>query len=131
MKTNVQNYSLLNLEPLEPSTKLFVGETLGLSGCEASFNRLAANEAAPFVHAHKNNEELYIFTAGSGFFYLDGEEFAIRSGSLIRVAPAAKRAWKAGAEGLEFLCLQTEEGSLHQATRQDGIICEEQPSWSK
>ncbi|WP_346355255.1 cupin domain-containing protein [Azotosporobacter soli] len=132
MKNNANNYSLLNLDERDSAAKLFVGESLQLSGCEVSFNRLAAGEAAPFVHAHKKNEELYIITAGSGLFYLDGEEIAIRSGSLIRVAPAASRAWKAGDNGMEFICIQTEAGSLHQATRQDGIICDaEQPSWAK
>lgn len=131
MKTTAQPYSLLQLDELEGSAKKFVGAALGLSGCEASFNQLQPGDAAPFVHAHKKNEELYIITAGNGLFYLDGEELPIRAGSLLRVAPAAKRAWKAGDQGLEFICIQAEQGSLQQATRQDGILCDEQPSWTR
>ncbi len=32
------------------------------------------------------NEELYIVLKGSGIFYMDGDEFPIQEGSLIRVA---------------------------------------------
>jgi hypothetical protein len=37
---------------------------------------------------------------------MDGEEFPIQEGSLIRVAPDGERAWKAGAEDLYFICIQ-------------------------
>ena len=39
-------------------------EALNLTGCEVSINELAANVSVPFVHAHKQNEELYIITDG-------------------------------------------------------------------
>ena len=32
---------------------------LGLTGCEISINELPAKAAVPFVHAHKQNEEVY------------------------------------------------------------------------
>ena len=34
-------------------------ETLGLTGAEISINQLPAGAGVPFVHAHKNNEEIY------------------------------------------------------------------------
>ena len=52
--------------------KRFIGSDLGLTGCEASLNRLPAGKGMPFVHAHKKNEELYIVLKGSGVFHVDG-----------------------------------------------------------
>jgi mannose-6-phosphate isomerase-like protein (cupin superfamily) len=109
--------------------KYFLGENLGLTGCEVSLNRLPAGKGMPFVHAHKKNEELYIVLRGSGIFYADGEEFPIREGSLIRVAPEGERAWKAGDEDLYFICIQAAAGSLTQATLEDGIRLPVKASW--
>lgn len=111
--------------------KYFIGSDLGLTGCEVSLNRLPALKAAPFVHAHKQNEELYIFTGGNGTFFVDGQEFPIQEGSIIRVAPAAQRAYVAGDQDLYFICIQAQQGSLVQATRGDGIILETKASWMK
>lgn len=109
--------------------KYFIGENLGLTGCEVSLNRLPAGKGMPFVHAHKKNEELYIVLRGNGTFFVDGEEFPIQEGSLIRVAPAGERAWKAGSEDLYFICIQAEAGSLTQATLEDGIRLATTTSW--
>ena len=37
-------------------------QTLGLTGAEVSFNSLPAGVSVPFVHSHKENEEIYIIT---------------------------------------------------------------------
>ena len=34
-------------------------EALDLTGAEISINRLPAGAGVPFVHSHKNNEEIY------------------------------------------------------------------------
>ena len=47
-KTNVGN---------EDRTELH--ETLSLTGAEVSINTLPAGASVPFVHSHKNNEEIY------------------------------------------------------------------------
>jgi uncharacterized cupin superfamily protein len=109
--------------------KCFVGNNLGLTGCEVSLNRLPAGKAMPFVHAHKKNEELYIITGGNGTFFVDGHEFPIQEGSLIRVAPAGARCWKAGDKDLYFICVQAQEGTLTQATLDDGFRLDTKPSW--
>lgn len=111
--------------------KTFGAAELGLSGCEISFNRFEPGKAAPFVHAHKLNEELYLVLQGWGHIYLDGQELPIHEGSAIRVAPAVHRSLKAGDQGLTYLCLQVQEGSLTQASRGDGIRYEQElPSWA-
>ena len=134
-----KNYSILNAGPFETlqekeyngfSGKLFVGKDLGLTGCEMSLNRLPAGTAMPFVHAHKKNEELYLILRGSGVFFVDGEEFPVQEGALIRVAPAGERSWKASdSEDLYFVCIQAQEHSLTQATRDDGILLDTKTSW--
>ena len=121
--------TLLNRDFMGFHGKYFIGRELGLTGCEVSLNRLPAGKGMPFVHCHKKNEELYIVLAGSGTFYVDGEEFPVREGSLIRVAPEGERAWKAGGEDLYFICIQAEAGSLSQATLEDGIRLKTKASW--
>ena len=112
--------SLLNHDSLGLKGKYFIGQELGLTGCEVSLNRLSAGKGMPFVHAHTKNEELYIILRGSGTFFVDGSEFPIREGSVVRVAPDGKRAWKAGEEDLYFICIQAEAGSLTQVSLEDG-----------
>lgn len=109
--------------------KYFIGQDIGLTGCEVSINCLPAGQSVPFVHAHKKNEELYIITGGSGTFFIDGEEFPVQEGSLIRISPNGQRALKAGKQNLYFICVQSQENSLEQATMQDGIIVEAKASW--
>lgn len=111
--------------------KYFVGGELGLTGCEVSLNRLPAGKGTPYTHAHKKNEEVYIVTGGEGTFYVDGREFPVREGSVVRVAPEGARAWQAGDCDLYFICVQAEAGSLTQASRADGIKLEAKASWMK
>lgn len=142
MQEKQKNYSVTDIGSFESlserkfsgatgtySGKYFIGEALGLTGCEVSLNRLPAGQGMPFVHAHKKNEEVYIVLNGNGIFFVDGEEFQIHEGSLIRVAPEGARALKAGDEDLYFICIQAEADSLSQATFADGIKVDCKTSW--
>lgn len=138
MATQGTHYTLAQIGPLESLDqhnyhgvpgKHFIGDNLGLTGCEVSLNRLPAGRGMTFVHAHKKNEELYIVLRGTGLFYVDGEEFPIREGSLARVAPEGTRAITAGSEDLYFICIQAEANSLTQATREDGYQVDMRASW--
>lgn len=111
--------------------RVMVGKDLELTGSEISFNYLPANQHVPFVHTHKLNEEVYIIISGKGTFMLDNEEIDIEEGNVIRVAPACERAIKASSEALVFVCIQAKDGSLTQATHDDGIITETKASWMK
>lgn len=121
--------NLLQWEFRKLKGKRFIGQELGLTGCEVSINRLPQDNGMPFVHAHRKNEELYIVLRGSGIFYADGNEFPVQEGSLIRVDPKCGRALAAGDEDLYFVCIQAEVGSLSQATLEDGYKVEAKTSW--
>lgn len=130
-----KNYSVTELGgfkvELSQKGRVMVGEVLGLTGCEISFNCTAAGQFTPFVHKHDLNEEVYIVLSGEGEFMADGQEFPIKEGSVIRVAPAAERAIKAGKQDLTYICIQAQAGSLTKSTADDGILTESKASWMK
>jgi len=138
MNTSGKNHALLRSGPLASLAereiggfkgKLFLGAELGLTGCEASLNMVPAGTGSPFLHTHKRNEELYIVVGGNGRFYVDGEEIAVGEGSCLRIAPDGVRGWCAGDRDLYFLCVQTDAGSLRQATRDGGRLVRDKASW--
>ena len=67
---------------------------------------------------------------GGGTLFIDGEEKAVGEGDAIRIDLAGKRCFKAGAQGMRLICIQTKRGSLEQYTMDDGVINEDvKPSW--
>ncbi len=142
MKTSLyknQNYEQLNdwskLNFTHPKLgkvvgKIFLREDLGLSGMEVSLNSLPEGVALPFSHAHKQNEELYLFLSGAGEMLIDGERIKVQSGSAVRISPQAFRTLRALNQGaLNFIVIQVKEKSLEQASLDDGIMANEQPNW--
>lgn len=132
MATNGKNYSTLDagaLGSLGQESRAELGDKLGLSGCEISVNRVPAGKGQTFTHTHKLNEEVYIVIAGSGLFRVDDDVFSVHEGSFIRVAPAGQRTLKAGDEGMTYLCIQAEQGSLTQRTQGDGEIGQTDVVW--
>lgn len=109
--------------------KVFLRDRLRLTGCELSLHRLKADQGMPFLHAHRQNEELYLVLEGDGLFHLDGQELSITQGDAIRVSPTVSRGYRAGPDGLFLLCVQAKESSLEQATRTDGYRLETKASW--
>lgn len=110
--------------------KTFLGSVLGLTAMEVSFGSMLPGEAMPFLHAHQQNEELYVFLSGTGEMQVDGERIPVGPGSAVRIAPAGLRAWRAtGTEPLAYLVIQAKAGSLEQATGQDGIRPDQPLVW--
>ena len=98
-------------------------DQLALTGAEVSINQLPAGAGVPFVHAHKNNEEIYGILAGEGKAVIDGEEISLTAGDWLKVAPAAKRQFSAAAHtGVTFVCIQVRENSLGGFTAGDAIV---------
>lgn len=98
-------------------------EALGLTGAEVSINSLPAGAGVPFVHAHKQNEEIYAVLEGNGKAVIDGEEIELKAGDWLRVAPSAKRQFSASADcGIKYICIQVKENSLESYTADDAVI---------
>lgn len=99
-------------------------DRLALTGAEISINHLPAGEGVPFVHSHRNNEEIYGIIAGKGKAVIDGEEIALNAGDWLKISPAARRQFSAAADsGISYICIQVKENSLGAFTREDGMIC--------
>ena len=113
VKTNIGNEGRVELH-----------ETLGLTGAEVSINQLPAGAGVPFVHSHKQNEEIYGILSGKGSVVLDGETVQLTAGDWLKVSPAAKRQFSAAADtGMTFVCIQIKEHSLAGFTADDAVVC--------
>lgn len=98
-------------------------EALGLTGAEISINRLPAGGGVPFVHSHKENEEIYGILSGHGKAIVDGEEIALAAGDWLRIAPAAKRQFFAANDaGIAYVCVQVKANSLGGFTAGDAVV---------
>lgn len=116
----MKNYTKTNIGN-EGRTELH--DRLGLTGAEVSINQLPAGAGVPFVHSHKNNEEIYGVISGRGKAVIDGEEVALSAGDWLRVAPAAKRQFSAAGDcGITFVCIQVKENSLGGFTADDAVV---------
>lgn len=116
----MKNYQKIHVDN-ESRTELH--DVLGLTGAEISINNLPAGAGVPFVHAHKQNEEIYIILEGAGKAVLDGEEVELTAGDFVRVAPATKRQFSAATDqGIRFVCIQVKADSLESYTADDAIL---------
>ena len=59
----------------------------------------------PFGHRHREQEEAYVVVAGSGRAKLDDELIELAQWDVLRVAPPVIRAFEAGPNGLEVICV--------------------------
>lgn len=114
------NYTKTNIGN-EGRTELH--DKLALTGAEVSINQLPDGAGVPFVHSHKNNEEIYGIIAGEGKAVIDGEEIPLTAGDWLKVAPAAKRQFSASANsGITYICIQVKANSLDGFTADDAVM---------
>lgn len=107
----------------EAESRVELHDQLGLTGAEVSVNHLPAGGSVPFVHAHKQNEEIYAILSGKGKAVVDGETIQLEAGDWLRVAPAGKRQFFADADSeLSYICIQVKENSLEGYTMEDAIV---------
>ncbi|MDE6355642.1 MAG: cupin domain-containing protein [Clostridia bacterium] len=98
-------------------------DALNLTGAEISVNSLPAGASVPFVHSHKQNEEIYAILEGEGKVVIDGEEVGLKAGDWLRVSPSAKRRFFASEKSaLKYICIQVKENSLENYTAGDAVI---------
>ncbi|MGN1359500.1 MAG: cupin domain-containing protein [Kiritimatiellia bacterium] len=99
-------------------------DLLALTGAEISINHIPAGGQVPFVHAHKNNEEIYAILEGRGAAVIDGEKVELHAGDWLKLAPQAKRQFLASPdEPINFICIQVKANSLGAFTANDAIVC--------
>ena len=98
-------------------------DQLELTGAEISINTLTPGASVPFVHSHKQNEEIYGILEGKGKAVIDGEEIGLSAGDWLRIAPPAKRQFFADKTcAIRYICLQVKQNSLENYTMTDAIV---------
>lgn len=111
-KTNIGNEGRVELH-----------EKLSLTGAEISINQLPAGASVPFVHSHKNNEEIYGILSGKGKAVIDNETIELTAGDWLRISPAAKRQFFASQESdITYVCIQVKENSIGGFTADDAVL---------
>lgn len=116
----MSNYSKVKVSN-EARTELH--DQLSLTGAEISINNLPAGAGVPFVHSHKQNEEIYVILSGKGKAVIDGDSVELSTGDWIRISPAAKRQFSAADDSaVSFACIQVKENSLGGYTADDAVI---------
>jgi mannose-6-phosphate isomerase-like protein (cupin superfamily) len=84
---------------------------LGAERTGLTLFRLRPGRRSPFVHRHREAEEVYVVLSGDGLVKLGDEIRPVRALDAIRVAPPVPRAFEAGPDGLELLSF----GAHHEA----------------
>jgi mannose-6-phosphate isomerase-like protein (cupin superfamily) len=130
----MEGWTAFGLEPPEvpipAKGKLFLRNLLGSAGLEMSLNVVPPGKGIPFLHRHQENDEVYLVVGGRGQFLVDGEHIDVAEGSVLRLNPAAARAWRNNSEApLYFLCIQYRADSVIQGGTLDGQRVEGKPGW--
>jgi mannose-6-phosphate isomerase-like protein (cupin superfamily) len=117
--------------PLPAKGKLFLRILLGSAGLEMSLNVVLPGKGMPFLHRHRQNEEVYVVVGGRGQFLVDGECIDVAEGSVLRISPAAARAWRNDSDApLYFVCVQYRANSMIEGGGADGQRVEGKPAWA-
>ena len=110
--------------------KVFVGAPVKAGGADFSFQVFAPGTEGGFYHTHKEHEELYFFLSGEGEYQVDGTNSPVREGSVVRVAPAGKRAVRnTGSTPLTMLCIQYKAAEPGSVNPSDGTILNDTVKW--
>ena len=131
---SMEGWSEFQLEPPavpRPARgKLFLQTLLGSGGLEMSLNVVPPGKGIPFLHRHQHNDEVYVVIGGRGQFLVDDECIDVAEGSVLRMGPAAARAWRNNSDApLYFPCIQYRADSVIQSGTLDGQKVEGKPAW--
>ena len=114
------NYTITNIGN---EARVELHDKLSLTGAEVSINRLPAGAGVPFVHSHKQNEEIYAVLEGEGDAVIDSETVILKAGDWLRVSPSAKRQFFAAKDkDFKYICIQVKADSLEGYTMTDAIV---------
>ena len=110
--------------------KVFLQKLLGLTSMEASLGVMPAGAGLPFLHRHREHEELYVIIRGRGQFQVDGETLDVREGTVLRVSPEGARTWRNNStEDLVYMCIQAKAGSVANSGIDDGMGVPDPVRW--
>lgn len=111
--------------------KLFLKGLLELTGGEVSLNLMPPGREVPFLHKHRQNEELYIFIKGRGQVQVDGQVIDVAEGTIIRMSPGAVRSWRNHSDqDLTYIVMQYRADCQVGATTSDGERVPGAPQWA-
>lgn len=127
---DVKDY-VLELSPdMKIPGKVFGGQAVGATGGEFSLQVFVPGQETGFLHTHKTHEELYFFLSGKGEFQVDGKDFPVEEGSVVRVAPDGRRSVRNNSiEPLVMLCVQYRGNTFSAEDAADGNILNEPVKW--
>jgi mannose-6-phosphate isomerase-like protein (cupin superfamily) len=127
------SYTLKNLREVDDSAPKFgYGELqearfartdLDAEQTGFAFMRVKPGKQQGFAHRHEEAEEVYVILSGSGRLKLDDEIVDVKPLDAIRIAPAVKRSFQAGDDGLEYLAF----GAHHEG---DGELFMDEDFWA-
>lgn len=116
----MSNYNKISIAK---EARVELHDALNLTGAEISINTLPAGAGVPFVHSHKENEEIYVVLEGEGRAEIDGESVSLTAGDCVRISPCAKRQFFASDDrGIKYICIQVRANSLGGYTMTDAIV---------
>ncbi len=90
-----------------------------------SYQRYDPGVRSPMAHSHREQEEAYIVTAGSGRVRLDDEIHPLRQWDVLRVSPEVVRAFEAGDDGLELIAVGSDRPEGGDGVIADSVWAEE------
>ena len=127
--SEIKDY-VLPLGDIQIPGKVFVGQALGTTGSELSFQSFAPGQDGGFLHTHKTHEELYFILKGEGLYQVDGENISVSEGGS---APGGARGWRsvdaAATEEKLMLCVQYKGNAFTADDAADGEILSDELKW--
>jgi quercetin dioxygenase-like cupin family protein len=107
----MSDYAHVNFDEIEPGPSedgfegRFARKQIGSRDLGVSRWHFGPGVRSPKAHRHREQEEAYVVTSGSGRALLDGEVVSLREGDVLRLSPAVIRAFEAGPDGLELIAI--------------------------
>jgi mannose-6-phosphate isomerase-like protein (cupin superfamily) len=107
----MSSYTVKNLKDVEDAAAArtsevearFARKHLDSRELGVSYFRYGPGFRSKMGHSHREQEEVYIVTSGSGRIKLDGDILDLHRWDVVRVAPEVVRAFEGGPEGLELV----------------------------
>jgi mannose-6-phosphate isomerase-like protein (cupin superfamily) len=110
------SYSVVNVNDIEPGGRTgavkFVRRELGLEAFGLNWFELPPDTAGhEHAEVESQQEEVNIVVRGGGVWQVDGDEVAVREGTVLRFDPETVRCPVAGPDGMTFIAVGARRGS--------------------